>query len=132
MRQIKYRAFDVKDKIMWEPLTLTELASGTWELQTKDQEHSLPSDDYFEFAQADTVWMQFTGLQDQHETDIYEGDWIDTGNGIGFIVWFGTGWGIESPGSEAVDSFFMSEMYDWTVVGNIYENPDLLIANSES
>lgn len=58
MRDIKFRCWDKTDKIMWLPLHLSEIIKGGWELETEDQEHSLPHGDYNQFVSAvETVWM---------------------------------------------------------------------------
>lgn len=77
---------------------------------------------------------QFTGLTDKNGKEIYEGDIIQDNNGIGVIMWFQTSWGIASyaygydglKSYTAVDSFYSKETKEWTVIGNIHDNPELL------
>jgi hypothetical protein len=72
------------------------------------------------------VPLQWTGLKDRNGVGIFEDDLIDDGGGqIGRIMWDGP-----------TASFYIAfdadtqEIYavnEWaTVVGNIYENPELL------
>ena len=80
---------------------------------------------------------QFTGLVDRNGKEIYEGDIIEDKNGIGVIMWFQTAWGVASyahgyngvKSYTAVDSFYCNEVKEWAVIGNIYDNPELLNEN---
>jgi uncharacterized phage protein (TIGR01671 family) len=71
--------------------------------------------------------MQFTGLKDKNGKEIYEGDVMQNEDGVGrsLVEWnhcgFNRRWipiGVTSPLSLNTEQ--------WEVIGNIYENPELL------
>lgn len=68
---------------------------------------------------------QFTGLKDKNGKEIYEGDIIRV-NGRNMEVFFKDGyfgWGQEHDGKYSFDPFDGEEV---EVIGNIYENPELI------
>ncbi len=71
------------------------------------------------------VLMQFTGLKDKNGKEIYEGDIVKDQDGIIDSVEF----------SDAMFSYnifaLVAKSYLPEVIGNIYENPDLLKATNE-
>lgn len=70
--------------------------------------------------------MQFTGLKDKNGQEIYEGDVVKSVYGNGYIVFEYIGFAIKSIGSESIDFEFPSFYLNSEIIGNIYENPELL------
>ena len=93
--------------------------------------------DYFDFIKTEDVakfgegnWflqhlMQYTGLMDKNGKEIYEGD-ICSGHsdGNGKIVWNDFEWVYQFEGEDIVGIWEVRS--DLKIVGNIYENPELL------
>ena len=113
MREIKFRAWDGFNKRMiYEPFTIRTCASGVIEL-------NFPS-----YLQRWDSIMQYTGLHDKNGKEIYEGDICKHVSGkpeINSIEYYCGEWHLEPHGLHLSDENEAVE-----VIGNIYENPDLL------
>ena len=115
MREIKFRAFDKTLFKMFEPRTLRDIA----------KESPNNGVNWYQFEM-----MQFTGLTDKNGKDIYEGDIVeqeknclfDDGKYILTVCFNGKDQFVSGNCSlyQAVQSFGAE------VIGNIYENPELL------
>lgn len=154
MRQLKFRIWDIKHKVMCSPfktskdigyvnfdidvsgkITREILASG---LVGFDRTTTENQDNY--------IFQQYTGLKDTNLIDICEGDIVKMQNGIFQIIWHSLGFGasevpinIGSPGSifwqysaslEYIRDKDTREIIkiinNNKIIGNIYENPELL------
>lgn len=123
MREIKFRAWDEMEKLMFreqEYNTYEEINIDEGELIAGSNDEN---GDWYELK-----LMQFTGLKDKNGKEIYEGDivlidWKDNryGKHKGIVEW-----NIEQACWE-FGAGATSEL-DWSheVIGNIYENPELL------
>ena len=118
MRKIKFRVWDNVD-YMSQPFTLGELQSGS-----------------IQFTSECPV-MQFTGLSDSKGVEIYEGDIIGSKEGdvnLHYIshhkiVWHDSGLmgkQICSNSSYIGIDYWTQGHKGYVVIGNIYQNPELL------
>ena len=84
------------------------------------------------FTHKDFKLMQFTGLKDRHEKEIYEGDILKItwgGKNIGiFLVDWTTFLGVEPMKihDKISKRIFKTKGDNLEIIGNIYENPELL------
>jgi len=73
--------------------------------------------------------MQFTGLKDKNGKEIYEGDILENPeNKKSVIIWTLNGYFAESQKDDRITSFPLSLYFveNKKIIGNIYENPELL------
>ena len=114
MREIKFRAWDKETERMFYPngATIYEIIKA-----------SEKCEDECWLLNTDHILMQYTGLKDKHGKEIYEGDILSWANNDSnplccrdiVVKWDKGGFQIPYDNAEL-----------WQVIGNIYENPDLL------
>lgn len=114
----KFRAWDKKDKVIREvtaidwSIDLVEFMNGAIERDIENVE-----------------FMQSTGLNDKNGVEIFEGDIFAEGFGRYVVAWEAEGgrWALKLV-HDFEDTFYlgMRNSKDMTLIGNIYENPELL------
>ena len=112
MRQHKYRAWDTESKKMlsWEWI----------------QHHPLF---WFFGEQTKLIPLEYTGLHDKNGREIYEGDIVSfekRGEIRRMVIEYNEGWCIWEPLSWEPIPGHSACPYEYEVIGNIYENPELL------
>ncbi len=122
-REIKFRAWDGKG--MSDPFTLGTVTIR-WRYRDGELRHSCPNK---QFQHVDVFpVMQFTGLKDNNGVEIYEGDIVRSGvedaSTERWVVQFDPCAGYISPGGMAFDNKWVNHY----IIGNIYQNPELLEA----
>jgi uncharacterized phage protein (TIGR01671 family) len=142
MREIKFRTFDKKYKIMLDPEDISISSKYRQWLGIVDTQNI----------------MQYTGLKDVNGKEIYDGDiakyityndiyyshknnyefkinqvmWGETGDSDGWLHDKHYEWIIGNDSlADVADSCYADKMY-FEIIGNIYENPELLEDYNES
>lgn len=114
-RPLKFRAFNKVTKTMADVLMLG-CQDGTVIIMT-------PAMQIETWRVEDADVLQFTGLTDKNGKEIYEGDILSGGDVYGpwAVVWEVDGWVLKD------GCALHAALGDKEVIGNIYENSDLLV-----
>lgn len=136
MREIKFRAWCVPEKQMYDVFTIEFCQGGIrvegtgihigngWATEANGHKHD-----------CDVVLMQYTGLTDKNGVEIYEGDVVYFSYGIpgrsvrGEIQFKDASFFVLTP-SETQKECWLGELNfhvgEYEVIGNVFENPELL------
>ena len=125
MREIKFRVWVQEIDKMYYPQDLHSQISLSF--IGKIRNYNLLIAD--EFDNSKSILMKFTGLKDKNGKEIYEGDIFESPSGILFyVLWYKDGWCYnnvdDSPNHISGRLSKIAEY--WKVIGNIYENPNLI------
>ena len=119
MEETKFRAWLTKDKKLL-PVEIITFHRGCMDVQMEPSK-------YVTKAKQKTVLMQSTGIKDIHNKEIYESDIVK------FSITDGFNYNIDEiaaveyyQGGFIVSQFHICELTEIEVIGNIYENPELL------
>lgn len=132
MREIKFRAFNKAERKMCRVVSID--FTGFITVRFPEFEHE--SDDYNDqmLIEEFEPLMQYTGLKDKNGKEIYEGDIVETvtasGNPFGTIdvVRYQDGGFKLVDDTDSLLPIYIGdkEVISIEIIGNIYENPELL------
>lgn len=122
MREIKFRAWDTKHHQM----SVDSFGQADWGDYLVDF-----GTDNRDIADKSFIWLQYTGLLDKNGVEIYEGDILRNGARISWVRYVDEMAGfMDSDSTMLWESLGGNRLKHTAVVGNVYENPELLEAKS--
>ena len=121
MKDIKFRVWDNERNAMFNSKSVDiDFFEGEIEI-TSD---TIRYDEVYTDEIKDFELMQYVGCKDKNNKEIYEGDIVKTKEHIGQIIYSKGMFFIDVKGDFYLPIYNVSEFME--VIGNIYENPDLL------
>jgi uncharacterized phage protein (TIGR01671 family) len=122
MREIKFRAWYKPKKKMYT------LSLESINFETKLLGVYTIGEGYQQLRISDFELMQYTGLKDKNGKEIYEGDLLDCNGGIGKVVYLNeeAAFRVELNVPHACWFDSLDIWADEEIIGNIYENPELV------
>lgn len=122
MREIKFRVWNKKDKQMYEVSSIDFYFEF---INWKPNKDGSETRTFMEWEDCELI--EYTGLKDKNGKEIYEGDIVRVNSGIAKILWQFTGaFGFVLKYIEDELNTIMIAEDCYEVIGNIYENPELL------
>ena len=131
-REIKFRAWSNRNKRMYcDPITVLYCLA---QQQAHDTNSTTPGAMSIDHAKSfGMIWMQYTGLKDKNEKEIYEDDVVEfISYGVTFKehvtwsdFWHETQMGDVHSGA-GFEISNLSNSDECEIIGNIHENPELL------
>jgi YopX protein len=132
MREIKFRAWDnVRDEMYFtgeeDNVSFSFNSTGIEAVDLREHDWGFQKLEHL-------IYMQYTGLKDKNGKEIYEGDILkDVKNQVGKVFWYRDRYVVEwvrgdekEPGFYPYNSYLGLVLRFSEVIGNIYENPELL------
>ena len=130
-REIKFRAWDKKNKVMYIKISALFLEKNA--IEGNNNVRCWTGSQILKYNQCDI--MQYTGLDDKNDKEIYEGDVVKYSNNCEYYNFIGQiEWNYSRMSYIIIGHYhgnltiiaINSNCMDLEVIGNIYENPELI------
>jgi uncharacterized phage protein (TIGR01671 family) len=143
-REIKFRAWSNNEMVYFHPFWLN-FTDGFWSEKSDVENYRLQADriadniggyNHDDFNRdVEFVLMQFTGLKDSAGREIYEGDIVRVdcseiggayNDGVYKVTYLLPDCAFFLEQLDQLNAIAFNECYQYEVIGNVYENPELL------
>ena len=122
MRKIQFRAWDKKRKQMIYDFD-QNLEEKGYKIEVGDSIHRI----VYGIGLIYRTLMQFTGFKDKKKKEVYEGDIVKGSSFYGVVKWINFSWQVHRLDADGeVEEWFIINDYEFEVIGNIYEDSDML------
>ncbi len=129
-REIKYRAFHIKEKRMFEAADIIFYEEIVCELVTRNKDMmGLEYEELIEHDFDDVLLMQSIRLTDKHGKYIYEGDILKHSTKeypIGSVEFHDGSFVARWKGSKSFEVLYQRLCRHFNIIGNLYEHKELL------
>jgi hypothetical protein len=119
----RFKVWDKKLSVMWQEIELTKLLSYLIFQIMPNADAYLALKDHFR----ETIWLRGTGVKDQKGKEIYEGDIIKQRKEIAQIEYSDGAYELIASDGKFVTHLWTANPNEMEILGNIYQNPDLLV-----
>ena len=137
---VRYRAWISEADTMTNDLKGIDFENETVVLKKYYWEDGFPvEEEVFEVEIGNAILMQSTGLKDKNGKEIFEGDVVQFEDcyevsdslyiNTGIIEWCQGGFHVTNRDSVLMEDLLDGDSLDVTIIGNIYETPELLEDN---
>ncbi len=127
MREIKFRAWDKEQEKMFKPVYLLLSKGSSLPIVFKNGETIRGSGRLHGY---NVELMQYTGLKDKNDIEIYEGDIATTPYlsrlTKGTVAYVGSSFVYVTEEGDTITMIYINQLPEFEVIGNIYENPELM------
>lgn len=127
MREIKFRSWTAWNKKMRYDIHKISFAPPETPLNGKAILVEFEEPNYAQGLGTDLTLMQYTGLKDKNGKEIYEGDVLKNyANVNGEVIFVDGAFMFSWDEQEEVLTLYEIKMQRLEIIGNIYENPELI------
>jgi hypothetical protein len=126
VREIKFRAWDIRKEKMRGCMEIIWFEDGSLRVNATESEVNYEPLVNVNDGVQECILMQYTGLKDKNGKEIYEGDVLKGRKYLITVTFYKGMFSGKQHGINYTEPLASWEMSCFEVIGNIYQNPDLI------